>query len=238
VEAIGLSAEDGSDGRTFLNHELAGTVISVGENVTGIEPGSKVIGFAVDNLSTYQVTPSNLVRPLTTSTSIVEAATIPSAFSAVIYGLEELAKVEEGETVAIVDGMGAVGLAALQWCKLLGVEVVVIATSDSTEALLLEQDMVPKERIVSAVGGGLSARLKAATGGKGIDVLLCSATSDEAMITECGRNLAHSARVVSCGATDEQSEALAGLPVIKMRLSVFHFDLVDLIRHRPRVVAR
>uniref|UniRef100_A0A0B7KJD8 Uncharacterized protein n=1 Tax=Bionectria ochroleuca TaxID=29856 RepID=A0A0B7KJD8_BIOOC len=238
VEAIGLSAEDGSDGRTFLNHELAGTVISVGENVTGIEPGSKVIGFAVDNLSTYQVTPSNLVRPLTTSTSIVEAATIPSAFSAVIYGLEELAKVEEGETVAIVDGMGAVGLAALQWCKLLGVEVVVIATSDSTEALLLEQGMVPKERIVSAVGGGLSARLKAATGGKGIDVLLCSATSDEAMITECGRNLAHSARVVSCGATDEQSEALAGLPVIKMRLSVFHFDLVDLIRHRPRVVAR
>lgn len=96
MAAIGLSAEDGSDGRTFLDHELAETVISVGENVTDIKLGSKITGFAVDNLSTYQVTPSSLVRPLTTSASVVEAATIPSAFSTVIYGLEELAKVEEG----------------------------------------------------------------------------------------------------------------------------------------------
>lgn len=142
VGAIGLTTSDGADDAHVLSHQFAGTVVRAGDKAeVQFPPGSLVAGFASGfngRIATFQRTSSHLIFSLDETGHnlqrvLAEAATIPSAFSTAMYGIEELARVEAGNNVLIVDGMGAVGLAAVQVCQIIGARVIIVTSSDFTK---------------------------------------------------------------------------------------------------------
>ncbi|TRX91832.1 hypothetical protein FHL15_007385 [Xylaria flabelliformis] len=264
VSAMGLSPPDGADDATFLSHEFAGTVVRVGSGVgSHLAPGTKVCGLALDNMATFQRASSRLVQPLPDDFSLVDAATIPSAFAAAMYALETLSRVEPGHVVALVDNMGSVTMAAAQVCHVLGACPIIVSTSETTVRVAEQQDLVPRHRIVVVAGGGgddlssVQMQLEQATGGKGIDVILCAAAAAAAadadgdddnttMLVECIQHLnLPGAQMVMLGQqTSSQAQTLNNniLPILggmaAAGFSTHHLDLCHLIERRPESIAR
>ncbi|KAI0172251.1 putative polyketide synthase [Hypoxylon sp. FL1284] len=238
VAAVGLTASDGADDAEFLSHEMAGTITRVGAEVGHLKPGTEVIGFAFDRLGTFQRTSASLVHPLPRGLSLKEAVTLPSASFTSIYGLENLARVETGEHVVIVDDLGAAGFVAIQLCRNLKANAIVIASSTATAELIHRNGLLAGESIISRHDQDLSAKLDLATAGKGVDVLLCSTTTDEMAVAECRQMLAPFARVVAIGSSSNKKLELSGLSSNSKASSFFHFDPVDVIRLRPHVTAK
>ncbi|KAI3331710.1 ketoacyl-synt-domain-containing protein [Xylariaceae sp. AK1471] len=240
VATMGLTESDGADDTTFLNHEMTGTVVRVGSEVKGIAVGTKVMGFACDSLATFQRTSADLVQVIPQESSLKDAATLPSAFATAIYGLEELARIQEGDRVVIIDGMGAVGLAALQLCHIHKASAIVITSSTRTASLVREEgQLLPLSSSILSHGCDLLSELETATEAQGVDILFCSLTADnEASFIECGRALAPFARIVTFGKSNTYRPLLSSLSTANTRgLSFFHFDLPDLLVRRRRAVA-
>lgn len=262
VAAIGLTAVDGADDAGFLSHQLAGTVSRAGEEAVKLFPrGSRVAGFASSfngRLGTVQRASSCHLFPLVDGNAdidMVAAASVPSTFTTAIYGLEELARVDVGENVVVIDGMGAVGWAAVQICRVLGANVVVVTSSRETERLLADSKPVgPSCKVLlwgcdgqedeeSCLRGSMHD-VCTAWGGS-IDAVLCSASVSETSTFEnIGPCLSPVARIVVTlgerrgnSANGSKGLLLSSIPAIK-GLSLFHFELKDMIERRPVAMAR
>ncbi|KAI0025583.1 putative polyketide synthase [Xylariomycetidae sp. FL0641] len=239
VAALGLGDADGSDDSPFLSREFAGTVTRVGRDVFDVTVGMRVLGVGLGQLHTFQRTRAGLVQPVPSFMSLAEAATLPAAFAAAMYGLERLARVEKGETVAVVDGLGPVGLAAVQLCRLHGARPVVVTSSEDTRRYLVNSGLLQPDQIVAKNEGCLSDMVRrAAAAGKGVDVLFSSSQEDETTMLECTQALAPFGRVVAVvgPAGDWEFGGLATDSRVK-GLSTFSFGLEDLIEGRPKVLS-
>lgn len=253
--AIGLTAEDGADDTTFLSHQVVGKVSCAGDSVKAdFPPGSLVMGLVASfdgRLSTFQRTTASLLLPVTGKEhqeDMIAMATIPSAFATAIHALEELAQVDCGQHVVIVDGLGAVGTAALQICKALGVKVTVITTSEATEHLLQQRGFISSScRVVRWTHAyqeseqGLRGALADGLNGQ-VDAILCSETVGETSILETltpcfARNVSLVAIENPSGNSDARSKLLSSIAFIK-GMSCFHLSLKQLATRHPRKISR
>ncbi|KAI1743139.1 ketoacyl-synt-domain-containing protein [Xylaria scruposa] len=234
VAAIGMTLLDGSDDADYLNHQIAGSVSRLGAAVDRVTTGSTVFGFAFDKLATFQRTSYRMLQVLPPGLSVEEAATLPSPFTTVLYGLEELARIDDGDNVVIVDGSGDVGLAALQICRIHQANAIVVTSSPTTKEFLLVNEGLSSDRIIDPRDSNMSVKLNEASGRKGIQVILCSQATDSATVLELGQALASSGRMVTFGS----SQNWFPRTVVKPGTSYFHFELAELARDRPQVVER
>jgi NADPH2:quinone reductase len=114
-----------------VGYQAAGTVLSVGPDVTGFSVGDRVVGLGVNGshaelrvahpLSTWKI-PDGLATEL--------AACVPGAYGTAHDGLFEFGRLVEGETALIHAGASGVGLAAVQMAKRAGARVIATASSD------------------------------------------------------------------------------------------------------------
>ncbi|KAI3390425.1 hypothetical protein diail_9721, partial [Diaporthe ilicicola] len=260
VQAIGLTDFDGADDSGVLSHQFAGTVIYAGHHAVQLFPaGSRVAGFASHfngGLGTFQRSTSNLIFTLEgqdATSDMAAAATIPSAFATAIYALEDLARVEPGENVVLFDGVGAIGLAAIQICGILGANIIVITSSPITHRFLDESGHVgPHCRVLrwgqEERNDGESLRdllhdAFNAVGGE-IDAILSSTSLGEASVLEnFGPWLSSSARIVAVGPAlgkggmANRNVLLSSMPA-NCSLSFFQFELRDIAERRPRTLTR
>jgi NADPH:quinone reductase-like Zn-dependent oxidoreductase len=242
IAAMGLSEADGADESDFLSHEIVGTVTRVGCNVRDIAPDAHVVGFSLEKLSTFQYISSELLHVVPDEWSLIEAATLPSAFVSALYSLQVLASIQPGENVVIFDNMGAVGQAAVQLCSVLRANAIMVTSSAATEAYLRE-----KSTSSTAEGFGFKtsivdqpSNIKAEgrmRDGSGIDIIFCSTTTDEGTVMEWSRFMAPMGRIVTLGRSNDYRTASAGLSASTRGLSCFQFDLATKLKHRPQIVA-
>jgi NADPH:quinone reductase-like Zn-dependent oxidoreductase/acyl carrier protein len=154
--------------------ECAGVVVAVGDGVTALAVGDRVMGIAPNAFDSH-VTTDRLVVPIPPDLTFADAATVPIAFLTAAYGLRQLADLRPGERVLVHAAAGGVGQAAVQIALALGAEV--HATVGSPE----------KRRYLEALGVrhvygsrtlDFADELMAATGGAGVDVVLNSLSDD------------------------------------------------------------
>uniref|UniRef100_A0A8H7K7F4 Carrier domain-containing protein n=1 Tax=Bionectria ochroleuca TaxID=29856 RepID=A0A8H7K7F4_BIOOC len=236
VTAIGLSAPDAADSSEFLSHELVGTVAKVGDNVRSVQPGTLVSALKLGSLSTLQRVPSDLVRPVPSCCSAYDAATIPSAYVTAMYSLVELSKVQAGENVVIVDGMGSVGQAAATLCRVFGANPIVITSSTLPASLLGSSGKSAPSIILQEPGSSITCQLGSLTNGRNIDVLFCSISTDRSIVTECGMLMAPLGRIVTLGYSPGSRSLLADLPPSSQNLSFFQLDMPSILKFRPKTV--
>ncbi|MCW5622621.1 MAG: NADPH:quinone oxidoreductase family protein, partial [Burkholderiales bacterium] len=108
--------------------EVAGVVKEVGEGVTGVEPGDRVIasstwgGFAEE----LAVEAERLV-PMPDEMDYVPASAFILTYGTSYHALKDRAQLRAGETLLVLGASGGVGIAAVQLGKAMGARVIAAA---------------------------------------------------------------------------------------------------------------
>ena len=107
--------------------EVAGTVRSVGEGVTDLQPGERVLAVTLFFGYASQVCVAReKVFALPAGLSFAQAAGIPAVYLTAYYGLIELARPRAGQKVLVHSAAGGVGGALVQLAKVAGCEVTAV----------------------------------------------------------------------------------------------------------------
>lgn len=149
--------------------EIAGVVESVGEGVEIFKPGDKVIAYVRYGgcRERVLVAEDDLVhRPEAVDPIIAAGVTI--TYGTTIHALRDRARLQPGETVAVLGASGGVGQAAIEVAKVMGARV--IACASSPEKLDFCRK-VGADETIDYSRENLKERLKELTGGAGVDVV-------------------------------------------------------------------
>ena len=150
-------------------NEFAGTVRAVGEGVSHFKAGDKVIGFARSGAFAEQVrAPADVLMPMPPDMDFDIAAAITLTYGTSHHAVVDRAQLKAGETMLVLGAAGGVGLAAIEIGKALGARV--IAAASSAEKLEVCRAH-GADVLIDYSKEDLREALKAATGGKGPDVI-------------------------------------------------------------------
>jgi NADPH:quinone reductase len=149
--------------------EIAGTIGAVGEDVTGINRGQRVVAFIGGNGCREKVvTSASKVVPIPDGVSDEAAAGISIAYGTALHGLKDRGDLKPGETLAVLGAGGGAGLAAVEIGKLIGARVIAVASSKEKLALARKHGA---DDGLNYEDEDLKTRLKDLTQSKGVDVL-------------------------------------------------------------------
>ena len=156
--------------------ELAGVVSSVGEGVTSLLPGDRVLAVPGHGSMAEKVAvPASIVRKIPDSMSFEDAASFLLTYGTSHYALKQRARATSGETVFVLGAAGGVGLAAVQLGKAMGLTVIAGCSSQDKVDLCLEQGadagiVYPRQPLDRDQQKALSKQIKEAGGG-GVDIV-------------------------------------------------------------------
>jgi NADPH:quinone reductase-like Zn-dependent oxidoreductase len=111
----------------------AGTVESVGKNVTEFKPGDEVYGTCDGSFAEYARARAGLLAPKPANLSFEQAAAVPVSGLAALQAVRDKAQVQTGEKVLIVGASGGVGTFAVQIAKAFGAEVTGVCSTGKTD---------------------------------------------------------------------------------------------------------
>jgi NADPH:quinone reductase len=132
VRAIGIQGGDlinrregqGLDQPHIVGYQASGIVRGVGEGVTSVVPGQRVVAMMMKGSHAELASVSaRKVWALPDSVSFEDAAALPVEFGTASDCLFEFGQLQAGETVLVQAGSGGVGLAAIQLAKAAGATV-------------------------------------------------------------------------------------------------------------------
>jgi NADPH2:quinone reductase len=150
--------------------EIAGEAVAVGAGVKRWKTGDKVMALVVGGgYAEYCPAHESHALPVPEGLTLVAAAAIPETFFTVWHNVFERGRLKAGETLLVHGGSSGIGTAAIQLAKAFGARV--IATAGSAEKCdacrRLGADVAVNYKSQDFV-----AATKAATDGKGADVIL------------------------------------------------------------------
>jgi len=112
--------------------DFAGTVETVGEDVTDCKPGDDVFGIANGSFAEYAcVKKAAALKPA--NVSFEDAATLPVAGLTALQGLRDRGRLQPGQSVLVNGASGGVGTFAIQIAKALGAEVTAVCSTRNVE---------------------------------------------------------------------------------------------------------
>lgn len=149
--------------------EFAGIVEQVGDGVTSLKVGDRVLGYSGYGAARERIALSaeRLVR-LPAELDFEHAAGVCVTYGTSLYALKDRAALIPGETLAVLGASGGVGVAAVEIGKLMGARV--IACASSAEKLAFARSHGADEGIDYA-SEDLKDALRHLTGGRGADVI-------------------------------------------------------------------
>ena len=178
--------------------EGAGVVLDIGDDVRHLAPGDRVMGMFPSAFGPVAVADARTVVRIPAGWSFGEAASVPIVFLTAYYALVDLGKVRAGESVLVHAAAGGVGMAAVQLARHLGAEVFGTASAGKWDALRGEG--LEETRIASSRDLRFESALLAASGGRGMDVVLNSLARE--FVDASLRLLPRGGRFLEMGKTD------------------------------------
>jgi len=204
--------------------DVAGEVAAVGELVTHVRAGDKVIlapgvscghcaaclagndnvcreytalGYKINGGCAELVkAPAQNAIPMPAGLSFEEAAAVPLVFLTAWHMLVTRAKLQPGEDVLILGGGSGVGSAGIQIAKVLGARVIATVGSEEKAA---KTKALGADEVIVYTQQKIHTEVKRLTGKRGVDVVfehVGTATWEQSVAS-----LAVNGRLVTCGAT-------------------------------------
>lgn len=150
--------------------DVAGVVKAVGDGVTSVKVGDRVLGLVMHGgFAEEVVMPAASVFPIPDSADFDSAAAIELTYGTVYYALGTRARLQAGETLLALGAAGGIGMAAIDVGKAIGARVIAAASSAAKVAACLEAGA---DAGIDYSSEDLRARIKELTAGKGVDVAL------------------------------------------------------------------
>ena len=147
--------------------EMSGIVASVGEGVTHVAPGDRVVAACGRTLAERVVAKAPLVIPAPKGLGFEAAAGICITYFTSMHALKQRARLEPGETLLVLGAAGGVGTTAVELGRQMGAVVIAAAGSDAKLELARR---LGADHVVNYATEDLRERIKAITNGKGVDV--------------------------------------------------------------------
>jgi NADPH2:quinone reductase len=149
--------------------EFSGTVERVGAGVTGLKAGDRVLGYSGHGAARERIALSaeRLVK-LPDGVDFDRAAGLTVTYGTSLHALKDRARLQPGETLAVLGASGGAGLAAVELGKIMGARV--IACASSAEKV----EFTKKHGADAGIDYGkedLKDALRRATDGRGADVI-------------------------------------------------------------------
>jgi len=150
--------------------EVAGTVAALGSGVTQWKIGEQVCALAHGGgYAEYCAVPEVQALPVPKGLSLTEAASLPETFFTVYSNVFERGGLKSGEVFLVQGGSSGIGVTAIQMVSAMGNRVFATAGSDEKCAACVK---LGAEQAFNYRTQDWAAELKAATGGKGVNVIL------------------------------------------------------------------
>ncbi|VBA36080.1 Narbonolide/10-deoxymethynolide synthase PikA2, modules 3 and 4 [Mycobacterium innocens] len=182
-----------------LGGEAAGIVIDTADDVTDFAPGDAVMGLFPNNaFAPTATTDHRNVKAVPPGWSYPQAASVPAAFMTACGALIDIAHLSAGQRVLIHSGAGGVGQAAIRIAQHLGAEV--FATAHPAKHHVLRGLGILEDHIASSRTLDFRDTFAAASGGRGMDVVLNSLSGD--FVDASLQLLAPGGRFIEIGKTD------------------------------------
>lgn len=149
--------------------EVAGTVRAVGDRVTSVNPGDRVMAaLPWGGYAEMAVADADAVFPLAPTMDFITAAGFPIAYGTAYGAFVWRAKLKPDETVLVLGAAGGVGLAAVEVSAALGARVIAAAGDPAKCALARAHGAT---RSINYRHENLRDSAKACSGGRGVDVI-------------------------------------------------------------------
>lgn len=207
--------------------EIGGRIVALAPDVEGWRVGDRVCALvAGGDYAEFCTAPAGQCLPVPDGLSVREAAAVPETFFTVWSNVFDRGRLQAGETLLVHGGSSGIGTTAIQLGKAFGATVFTTAGSEAKcEACRsLGADLAVNYREEDFV-----AAVKAATDGRGVDVVLDMVGGDYvARSIEC---MAMDARHVSIAFLRGAKTQISLEPVMRRRLTLTGSTL------RPRPVA-
>jgi NADPH2:quinone reductase len=151
--------------------EIAGVVVMVGEKVTKVKPGMRVVALIESGgYAEFALADERGLIPLPEQLDYRTAVALPLQGLSAYHILKTMGRLEKGESVLVHAAAGGVGTIAVQLAKLFGAGKV-IATASSDEKLTLAREM-GADVLVNYTEPNWEEQVLEATDGKGVNVAL------------------------------------------------------------------
>ena len=149
--------------------EASGHIAALGEGVGGFEVGDRVLAFTGTGSFAEQVrAPATQVWAVPDGVDLQVAAGIAITYGTSYHALKDRAQLKAGETLLVLGAGGGVGLTAVELGKLMGARVIAAASTADKLGLARAQGA---DELIDYAQEDLRERVKALTGGKGVDVV-------------------------------------------------------------------
>jgi NADPH2:quinone reductase len=149
--------------------EFAGTVEAVGDGVTAVAVGDRVLGYIGYGAARERIViaAEKLIK-MPPTLDFDRAAGVCVTYGTTFYALKDRARLQSGESLAVLGASGGVGLAACELGKLMGARVIACASSEEKLAF------AKKHGADDGIDYGkvdLKEALRKLTGGNGANVI-------------------------------------------------------------------
>lgn len=232
MKALGIYPGNPVDLKWF-GDDFSGTVVKVGENVKDLKVGDNVVGMAPYCFRSFVTVHRDMVFRKPDTMSHVEAATLPTVFLTSHYAINELARMERGESILIHAGTGGVGQAAIQIAKHLGLTIFSTAGTPEKRQLLMDMGV---DHVLDSRTLEFADEIMRITDGEGVDAVLNSLAGD--FIPKNFSVLKTFGRYMEIGKVDVYGNSKIGLEPLRNNISFFVIDLAQHLQSKPSYVAR
>lgn len=203
----------------IIGLDVAGEIISMGDNVTGWQVGDRVLVDPLNRVDGGLIgetshgglaercrVPAHQLIKLPDGVSFAEAAALPVAYGTAWRMMQTIGQIQPGEKVLILGASGGVGVCAVQLAKLAGAWVIACAGSAEKAARLSELGadeviLYREQDFMKTIFArhGKPARRRGAEVPGGVDVVV-NFTGGDSWVNSL-RTLRIGGRLLTCGAT-------------------------------------
>ncbi|KAF5878019.1 putative polyketide synthase protein [Botrytis fragariae] len=210
-----------------IGGEGAGIITRISPEVRDFEVGQRVVVFDKGCFANRIQTTPGRVHRIPDNMTFEDASTLSAVYLTSMYGLFDLAKLEKGQRVLIHSAAGGVGIAAIQLCQYIGAEIYVTVGTEEKRTYLKSTFGIPDSQIFNSRNTDFASDVVAATGGRGVDVVLNSLTGD--LLDESWRLLADGGTMIEIGKKDILDRNMLAMEPFDRNMS---FRAIDMSHER------
>ena len=175
--------------------EAAGVVAAVGEKITHVQPGDRVMALTGwGSFAEQVVVPAYNVMQIPKGMDFNSAAAFGMTYGTSMHALKDRGNLQPGETLLVLGASGGVGLAAVEIGKAMGAKV--IAAASSAEKLAVAK-AAGADELINYPEASLKDEVKQLTGGQGVDVIYDPVGGD--LFDQAIRSIAWNGRLLVVG---------------------------------------
>ena len=210
----------GPDLPATLGLEAAGTITDLGEGVSGLSVGQRVMAMGPQGNAEFVAVNANYVFPYPETVDPIQAGGMPIVFLTAYHLLKTRGQVQPGETVLIQAGASGVGTVAIQLAKAWGARV--ITTASSPEKLDLTRSLGADETI-NYVAQDFEEEVRQLTNGNGVELVLECVGGP--VLEKSVRCVASYGKLISFGNASGTPASLPGADIFGANRTVIGFSM-------------